>query len=113
MEVTKMTDYEKINLSKDVVKTLESLTNDSQKTIDDVVKNIISENEKLKKINYLTTTKVSKNKSTYSTVIPAPIKNKFEIEKGQVLYWDIDKNKIIITPDVLGTATEKESTKKD
>ena len=56
--------------------------------------------------NYLTNTKVSASKNgksksyTYSTVIPKPILNKIKLVKGQVLYWDIDDNKIIITPEV-------------
>ena len=59
---------------------------------------------------YLTESKVSgksnKNKKgeitsyTYSTVIPKPILNKIKLVKGHVLYWDIDDDKIIITPEV-------------
>lgn len=55
--------------------------------------------------NYLTNTKVSASKNgksksyTYSTVIPKVIVNKFGIEKGKKLYWDIDGDKIVITPE--------------
>ena len=57
--------------------------------------------------NYLTNTKVSKSKNgksksyTYSTVIPKVIVNKFGLEKGKKLYWDInDKDTILITPEL-------------
>ncbi len=61
--------------------------------------------------NYLSTTKISDtpNKSrktgeiishTYSTVIPKAVVNKFGLDKGRKLYWDIDDNKILITPEL-------------
>lgn len=57
--------------------------------------------------NYLTDTKVSRSKNgrsksyTYSTVIPKVIVNKFKLDKGKKLYWDItDKDKILITPEL-------------
>ena len=59
--------------------------------------------------NYITTSKISKNKSTYSTVIPAPIKNKLALEPKQVLYWDIDDDKIIITPETQTDKTSKQA----
>lgn len=59
--------------------------------------------------NYITTSKISKNKSTYSTVIPAPIKNKLALEQKQVLYWDIDDDKIIITPETKTIGNESQT----
>ena len=67
---------------------------------------------------YLTESKVSeksnKNKKgeitsyTYSTVIPKPILNKIKLVKGQVLYWDIDDDKIIFTPEINPVSTPEE-----
>ena len=95
-----MTDYKPVNLSTNLVEELEDIAKSKNTDIDNTVKLLLIENEELKHPSYLTTTKVSKNKSTYSSVIPAPIKNKFNLSKGQVLYWDIEDNKIIITPDI-------------
>ena len=60
-----------------------------------------------KTTGYLTQTKVSKSRNgqsksyTYSTVIPKVIVNKFELEKGKKLYWDIgDNGTIIIAPEL-------------
>ena len=60
----------------------------------------------LKPNTYLTESKVSakdnKNKKgevtsqSYSTVIPKPILTKLGLQKGQLLYWDIDDKKNII-----------------
>lgn len=61
--------------------------------------------------NFLATTKISDtpNKSrktgeiishTYSTVIPKAVVNKFGLDKGRKLYWDINDNNIIITPEL-------------
>ena len=61
--------------------------------------------------NFLATTKISDtpNKSrktgeiishTYSTVIPKAVVNKFGLDKGRQLYWDIDDSNIIITPEL-------------
>ena len=97
-----MVTYEKINLSKNLVTELEDIANSNNTDIDNTIKLLLIENRELKNPSYLTTTKVSKNKSTYSSVIPAPIKNKFNLEKGQILFWDIEDNKFIITPDVKG-----------
>jgi bifunctional DNA-binding transcriptional regulator/antitoxin component of YhaV-PrlF toxin-antitoxin module len=58
------------------------------------------------KDNYLTETKVSKSQNgksktfTYSTVIPKVIVTKFGLDKGNKLCWDIDGNKILITPEL-------------
>lgn len=94
--------YEKVKLSTNLVKELKDLAKSNNTDIDNTIKLIMAENKKYKNPSYLTTTKVSKNKSTYSSVIPAPIKNKFGLEKGQILFWDIEDNKIIITPDFVG-----------
>ena len=56
--------------------------------------------------NHLTETKVSKSNNgkgksfTYSTVIPKVIVNKFGLDKGRKLYWDIDSDNILITPEL-------------
>lgn len=96
-----MDTYKDIKLSQDLVKDLEDIAKSNNTDIDNTIKLLLIENRELKNPSYLTTTKVSKNKSTYSSVIPAPIKNKFNLEKGQVLYWDIEDNKIIITPELI------------
>ena len=96
-----MTDYKPVNLSTNLVEELEDIAKSKSTDIDNTIKLLLLENEELKNPSFLTTTKISKNKSTFSTVIPAPIKNKFNLSKGQVLYWDIEDNKIIITPDVI------------
>ena len=95
-----MSNYKSVNLSKNLVNELEDIAKSNNTDIDNTVKLILMENKQLKDPSFLTTTKVSKNKSTYSSVIPAPIKNKFGLEKGQVLFWDIEDNKIIIVPEV-------------
>lgn len=95
-----MSNYKNVNLSENLVNELEDIAKSNNTDIDNTVKLILMENKELKNPSFLTTTKVSKNKSTYSSVIPAPIKNKFGLEKGQVLFWDIEDNKIIIVPEV-------------
>lgn len=58
------------------------------------------------KTGYLAESKVSKSNNnkgksfTYSTVIPKPIVNKFGLDKGHKLYWDIKEFSIIITPEL-------------
>ena len=69
-----MTDYKPVNLSTNLVEELEDIAKSKNTDIDNTVKLLLIENEELKHPSYLTTTKVSKNKSTYSSVIPAPIK---------------------------------------
>lgn len=96
-----MVTYENVNLTTDLKKQLEDIAKEKQTDIDNTIKLLLLENKELKNPSYLTTTKISKNKSTFSTVIPAPIKNKFNLSKGQVLYWDIEDNKIIITPETI------------
>lgn len=95
-----MSNTQEVQLDKDLINQLETLANEKQTDINNLIKLILLENEEYKNPSYLTTTKVSKNKSTFSTVIPAPIKNKFNLSKGQVLFWDIGDNQIIITPDI-------------
>lgn len=43
----------------------------------------------------LSETKIS---SENSTVIPSPIRRKFGISPGDILQWDVDKDKIQVTP---------------
>lgn len=93
--------YKDVKLSNNLVNELEEIAKSKNTDIDNTIKLLLLENNSLKNPSYLTTTKVSKNKSTYSSVIPAPIKNKFNLSKGQVLYWDIEDNKIIITPEMV------------
>ena len=95
-----MSNTQDVQLDRDLINQLETLANEKQTDINNLIKLILLENEEYKNPSYLTTTKVSKNKSTFSTVIPAPIKNKFNLSKGQVLFWDIGDNQIIITPDI-------------
>ena len=101
-------EYENIKVSKSTKDFLEDQSKRYNTDLDNVIKLMKLENESLKAPkNYLTTTKVSKNKSTFSTVIPAPIKNKFDLEKGQILYWDIQDNCIILTPDMTKGETQE------
>lgn len=63
-------------------------------------------NTNIEKAGYLAESKVSKSNNnkgksfTYSTVIPKPIVNKFGLDKGRKLYWDIDDLSITITPEL-------------
>lgn len=95
-----MDNYKNIKVSPNLLNELEDIAKSKNTDIDNVIKLLLIENKELKNPSYLTTTKISKNRNTYSSVIPAPIKNKFNLTKGQVLYWDIEDNKIIIVPDV-------------
>lgn len=100
-----------------LIEELKTLASEKNTNIDTVIKLLMVENTQLKKKpdNYITETKVSRSKNgkskafTYSTVIPKPILNKFNLEKGQVLYWDIDENKLIITPEVRPMAVPEEA----
>jgi len=76
--------------------------------------------EKIKPNNYIADSKVSakdnkNNKGevtskSYSTVIPKPILTKLGLQKGQLLYWDInDENNIIITPEINPVPTPEEA----
>lgn len=96
---------------------LKTLATERGTNIETLIKLLMAENNQLKNKpdNYITETKVSRSKNgkgktyTYSTVIPKPILNKFNLEKGQVLYWDIDENKLIITPEVRPIAVPEEA----
>ena len=68
-----MTKYKTINLSTNLVEELEDIAKSKSTDIDNTIKLLLLENEELKNPSFLTTTKISKNKSTFSTVIPAPI----------------------------------------
>lgn len=100
-----------LEISNELKEKLQTLAKEKQTNPETVIKLLMAENEELKKkpTNYLTTTKVSKNKSTFSTVIPAPVKNKLGLEPKQLLYWDIDEYKIIITPEVNPVPTPEEA----
>ena len=100
-----------LEISNELKEKLQTLANEKQTDPETVIKLLMAENEELKKkpTNYLTTTKVSKNKSTFSTVIPAPVKNKLGLEPKQLLYWDIDEYKIVITPEVRTVPTPEEA----
>ena len=103
-----------IIVSNDLKQTLESLATEYNTSINNVIKTLMKENEELKNLTgYLATTKVSVkankgNTFSFSTAIPKPIQNKFNLVKGQVLYWDIEETKIIITP---GIQTNPEANK--
>lgn len=43
--------------------------------------------------DYISKTKVN---TRLATSIPSPIRTKFDIKSGDVLYWDIEDNKIVI-----------------
>ena len=91
-----------IDLDTDLINQLETMAKEKKTDINTLIKIILVENEEFKNPSFLTTTKVSQSKKTVSTVIPSPIKNKFNIEKGQTLFWDIEDNKIIIVPEPEG-----------
>lgn len=100
-----------------LIERLNRLAKEKNTSIDTIIKLVMAENNQLRNNpdNYITETKVSRSKNgksksyTYSTVIPKPILNKFRLEKGQVLYWDIDDNKLIITPEVKPVPTPEEA----
>ena len=100
-----------------LIEELNTLATERGTNIETLIKLLMAENNQLKNKpdNYITETKVSRSKNgkgktyTYSTVIPKPILNKFNLEKGQLLYWDIDENKLIITPEVRPMAVQEEA----
>lgn len=97
-----------LTMDTNLINELKTLATERGTNIETLIKLLIAENHQLKKKpdNYIVDTKVSKSKNgkskayTYSTVIPKPIVNKFRLDKGQALYWDIDDYKIIITPEI-------------
>ena len=54
--------------------------------------------------DYLATTKVN---SRLATSIPSAIRTKFEINEGDIIYWDIEDDKIIIKTKNMITHTAK------
>ena len=102
-----MENYTPIEISTNLKEKLEKMAIDKNTNIDNIIKLALVENQQLKKKpdNYIDTSKISSKKNkgnsyTFTTVIPKPILNKVGLTKGQILYWDIDDNKIIITPEV-------------
>lgn len=107
-----MVDYTQIEISTNLKEQLQNMATEKNTDIDNVIKLALVENTQLKKKpdNFMDTSKVSskanKDKDgniksySFSTAIPKPILNKLGLTKGQVLYWDIDEYKIIITPEV-------------
>lgn len=107
-----MVDNTQIEISTNLKEQLQKMATEKNTDIDNVIKLALVENTQLKKKpdNFMDTSKVSskanKDKDgniksySFSTAIPKPILNKLGLTKGQVLYWDIDEYKIIITPEV-------------
>ena len=116
-----MVDNTQIEISTNLKEKLEKLATEKNTDIDNVIKLVFEENEQLKKNpeNFLDTSKVSskanKDKNgniksySFSTAIPKPVLNKLGLTKGQVLYWDTDDYKIIITPEVNTVTTPEEA----
>lgn len=115
-----MVENTQIEISTNLKNDLEKKAKANNTDIDNIIKLVMIENEDLKKnpSNYYDKTLISakdnKNKkgevtsTSYSTAIPKPILNKLGLQKGQVLYWDIDQYKIIITPELIPKATPEE-----
>ena len=115
-----MVDYTQIEISTNLKEQLQNMATEKNTDIDNVIKLALAENTQLKKKpdNFMDTSKVSskanKDKDgniksySFSTAIPKPILNKLGLTKGQVLYWDIDEYKIIITPEVKPTPVPEE-----
>ena len=107
-----MVDNTQIEISTNLKEILEKQATENNTNIDNIIKKTLYENEQLRKKpdNYYDTSKVSskanKDKDgniksySFSTAIPKPVLNKLGLTKGQLLYWDIDEYKIIITPEV-------------
>ena len=117
-----MVEFTAIEISTNLKDELQKKATEKNTNIDNIIKLALVENEELKKkpSNFYDTSKVSskanKDKDgniksySFSTAIPKPVLNKLGLTKGQLLYWDIDDNKIIITPEVIPTpAPEEES----
>ena len=115
-----MVEKTQVQISTNLKNDLEKKAKANNTDIDNIIKVLMLENEDLKKnpSNYYDKTIISakdnKNKkgevtsTSYSTAIPKPILNKLGLQKGQVLYWDIDEYKIIITPELIPKATPEE-----
>lgn len=96
-----------IKISKNLHEKLDKLAEEHNTDINNMIKLSLAKNENMKNPEgYLTESKVSKSKNgksksyTYSTVLPKPIVNKFGLDKGRKLYWDIQEYNIIITPEL-------------
>ena len=94
-----------INITNELNEKLETLAKEFHTDTETAIKILIAKKEAIDELEgYLTETKVSKSGNgksksyTYSTVLPKPIVNKFKLDKGRKLYWDIKDHKIIITP---------------
>ena len=116
-----MVEYTKVDISTNLKDKLQKMATDKNTDIDNIIKLALVENTELKKKpnNYLDTSKISgkDNKNSkgevtsisYSTAIPKTVLNKLGLTKGQILYWDIDDYKIIITPEVKPVTTPEEA----
>lgn len=116
-----MVDNTQIEISTNLKEILQKQATEKNTDIDNIIKLALYENQQLKKKpdNYYDTSKVSskanKDKDgniksySFSTAIPKPVLNKLGLTKGQLLYWDIDDYKIIITPEVNATPTPEEA----
>lgn len=107
-----MVNYTPVEISTNLKDELQQMATDKNTDIDNIIKLALVENQQLRKKpdNYIDTTKVSSKKNkgnsySFSTAIPKPILNKLGLTKGQILYWDIDEYKIIITPEVKAVPT--------
>lgn len=107
-----MVEYTPVQISTNLKDELQKMATDKNTDIDNVIKLAIVENQQLRKKpdNFIDTSKVSSKKNkgnsySFSTAIPKPILNKLGLTKGQILYWDIDDYKIIITPEVKAVPT--------
>ena len=114
-----MVDNTQIEISTDLKEKLKKLATEKNTDIGNAIKLALEENKQLKNPdNFLDTSKVSskanKDKNgniksySFSTAIPKPVLNKLGLTKGQLLFWDTDENKIIITPEVQPTPVPEE-----
>lgn len=115
-----MVDNTQIEISTDLKEKLQKLATEKNTDIENAIKLALEENKQLKNPEvFLDTSKVSskanKDKKgniksySFSTAIPKSVLNKLGLTKGQLLYWDTDKNKIIITPEVQPTPAPEEA----
>ena len=88
----------RLRLNSELVSKLENMKEEGQ-DLNQVIETLINNQSKTKTNKFIAKTKISKSDTTLSTVIPSPIKTKFGLDKGQVLFWDIKENKIIISLD--------------
>ena len=88
----------RLKLNTEIVDKLKSMKQEGQ-DLNQVIETLINNQSKANTNNYIAKTKISKSDTTLSTVIPSPIKTKFGLDKGHILFWDIKENKIIISLD--------------